>query len=346
MTTGKLSQALTRRGFTTRRLRLRAAAVIVAITAGVSGVLLYDLTNALGPDTVCGGAASADGVHGALGPGRISEERTDGWSPSAVDRSGHCTATVSFGLFGQSERSVSFETASEQTETAPRTPVDARLFSGDTAGAVTSSGAWALLPDGCPKGLRAVVGVGGDGPDGDRVAGLARLAAGYAGRVAKDRGCGTGTQATPTGLSPAGTAQPVDFTKVCGVPGLAPARSEEVRDELRQQATTAFAPVWRCEITSTWSGQVVASFGITTDPRATGLSPDGSRTPAYGRASWIGPAGENVVATCQGKPTYFHLESNLLSSAPRSKVFPDDQELWKQFLTAGGKAVGCEPIVP
>ncbi|MGV9268589.1 hypothetical protein ACWDRR_28425 [Kitasatospora sp. NPDC003701] len=343
----RADEALGRRGFTTRRLRLRAAAVLVAIAAGVSGVLLYNLTNALGPDTVCGGAATADQVHAALGSGRISEEKSAGWSPGAYDGTGGtCTAKVSSGLFGGPGRSVSFALALTQDDIAPPTAPDARLFAGGSTGAVLASRAWALLPDGCPKAMRAEVRLlGSDDTTGDHPAGMAALAVAFANAAAGGKGCG-GTLPAPSGLSAAVAPQPVDFGNVCGLPGMAPARDEQAGDGYRQTVTAGYAPVWSCELARPTGGSPLAAFTITTDPRITGLDPQDARTEAYGRARWIGSSGENAVATCQGKATYFHLDRKYTTGVSGSGLFPDGQDLWRRFLTAGGKAVGCEPILP
>ncbi|MFJ3792384.1 hypothetical protein [Kitasatospora sp. NPDC090091] len=347
MTREKVDRALTRRGYTTRRLRLRAAAVIVAIAAGVSGVLLHNLTNAFGPDTVCGGAATADRLHAALGPGRISEEKSEGWSPGAYDRASTCVAKVSSGLFGASERTASFALAVNPDDIAPPTAPEARLFAGGAAGAVLPSRAWALLPEGCPRGMRAEVGLGGDTADGDHGQGLAELAVAYADTAARTKGCGAGKLPAPAGLSAAAAPQPVDFGKVCGLPGLAPTRGPGTGGGgYRQQATTALAPVWSCELGYATAGSPLVSFAITTDPRVTGLDPKDARTAAYGRAQWIGASGHNVVADCRGRPTYFHLDWRGGIGVGDRGVFTDGNELWRRFLDAGGKAVGCEPIVP
>ncbi|MEV7782250.1 hypothetical protein [Kitasatospora sp. NPDC088351] len=342
----QLDSALTRRGFTTRRLRLRAAAVIVAITAGVSGVLLYNLTNVLGPDTVCGGAATADDLHAALGPGRISEEKSSGYSPTAYDRTNSCVATVSSGLFGKSERSASFSIGFNQNSVAYRPDPDTRLFSGASAGGVTPDRAWALLPEGCTKGLFTDINVGKGSLDGDRAEGAARMAVAYANLVAKDKNCGDGKMPAPENLSATGSPQPVDPGGICGLPGMAPAMNPGIKDRYRQQATTAFGPVWSCSISDPSDQNTLASFTITTDARVTGLDPEEARSEAYGRSRFITAPGENVVATCQGEATYFHLERSYDPSVSGSGLFADGKDLWKQFLTAGGKAIGCEPIIP
>ncbi|MER6401013.1 hypothetical protein ABT263_33990 [Kitasatospora sp. NPDC001603] len=342
----RTDEALTRRGFTTRRLRLRAAAVIVAITAAASGVLLYELTNALGPDTVCGGAATADEVHTALGPGRISEEKSDGWSPGAYDRTAACRVTVSYGLFGPTGRSAALALALPQDEVTPPTAPEARLFAGGSTGAVLDSRAWALLPDGCPKAMRAEVRLlGSDDTVGGRAAGMAALAVAFANTAAESKGCGGGLPA-PSGLSAAATPQPADLGNVCGLPGMAPARDPQAGEGYRQTVTAGFAPVWSCAISSPSGLNTQASFTITTDPRVSALDPQDARTEAYGRARWIGSSGENVVATCQGKSTYFHLDRKYSPGVAGSGLFPDTADLWRQFLVAGGKAVGCEPIIP
>ncbi|MFJ9947260.1 hypothetical protein [Kitasatospora sp. NPDC091207] len=341
----RLDTALTARGFTTRRLRLRAAAVIVAITAGVSGVLLYNLTNVLGPDSVCGGAATADEVHAALGPGRISEEKSDGWSPSTYDGPGSCVATVSSGLFGKSERSASFHIAFDaKTADGPAAP-DARLFSGDAVGGVTGSKAWAVLPEGCTKGLRAEVGLS---DDSDRVEGLARLAVVFANTAAKERNCGDGRTLAVKSLSAQGARMPVDFAGLCGLPGMAPAKAPDAKNTYRQQATTAFTPVWSCAITSDETSRPVETFSITTEPRVTGDRPEYSiEAPGFGRARWTADrASRALVVTCQGKPVYFSMGDGFAPGVATHYLFPDRTDLWKQFLTAGGTAIGCEPIIP
>ncbi|MFE6871050.1 hypothetical protein ACFVFS_31395 [Kitasatospora sp. NPDC057692] len=189
--------------------------MLPAITAGVSGVLLYAFTNALGPDSVCGGAASADAVHDALGPGRISEEKSAGYAPAAVDPARYCRAAVSSGLFGDTGRSVSFGLSVSRSAGAEARPA-ARLFAeGGAVGAVTPGGARALLPEGCPAGLRATVGAGHDGEDGDHAEGIARLAVGLAGLAAgttpccpSPGPCGRSSSQPPDGRSAASRSSP------------------------------------------------------------------------------------------------------------------------------------------
>ncbi|MET8701662.1 hypothetical protein ABZW10_22740 [Kitasatospora sp. NPDC004723] len=343
----RVDAALSRRGFTTRALRLRAAGVLLAITAGVSGVLLSRYTNVLGPDSVCGGAASADAVHAALGPGRISEEKSADYSPTAVDRNQYCSAKVSFGLFGDTEQSVSFGISVVRSVGAESRP-GARLFAEHGAvGAVTPGGAWALLPEGCPAGLRASVGTGHDGKDGDHAEGVARLAVGLAGLAAKDRNCGS-TPPAPSTLSPAGAEQPVDWNNLCGLPGMTVTRAPDAdhEDWYRQQATTAFSPVWSCDVTDKPTGRPVASFAVVTDPRAVDLPPEGEHSTAFGRSTWAGSSNEDVVALCQGRRTYFHYEERPAPALRSQRLLPDTEAVWTRFLSAAGTAIGCEPIIP
>ncbi|WP_380284450.1 hypothetical protein [Kitasatospora purpeofusca] len=343
----RIDAALTRRGYTTRALRLRAAGVLLAITAGVSGLLLFRFTNVLGPDSVCGGAASADAVHAALGPGRITEEKSRGYSPTAVGQAQYCSAKVSFGLFGDTEQSVSFGLSVSRSTGAESRP-GARLFAENGAvGAVTPGGAWALLPEGCPTGLQASVGTGNDGEDGDHAEGIARLAVEFAGFAAKDRNCG-GTPPAPKSLSPAGTEQPVDWNNLCGLPGMAVTKAPDADhdDWYRQQATTAFSPVWSCDVTDKPTGRPVASFVVITEPRVIDLPPEKERSTAFGRSTWTGNLSEDVVTTCQGRRTYFHYESRPAPALKSQRLLPDTKAVWTQFLTASGKAIGCEPIIP
>ncbi|MFD0276278.1 hypothetical protein ACFVHB_20580 [Kitasatospora sp. NPDC127111] len=343
MTTEKLDQALTRRGFTTRGLRLRAAAVIVAITAGVSGVLLYSLTNVLGPDTVCNGVVSADALHDALGPGRISEE--DNNEPAPLRDSGSsCTAVVSTGVFG-GHRSVLVGVRSDRNSAVFEAEAGARLFAasanGGSAGGVTAPVAWALLPEGCGTGgLRARVDAtkGGSVGDGE----LARLAVATANGLAAQRGCTAPNLPAPGHLSAQGVKQELDADKVCGLPGLTVPGGASAARGYTQQVTTAFDPLWSCDV---GLGGTAATFAIGTEPRLRVPDADKDAPVAFGRAHWTmdlsSPNNDEVVVTCQGKPAYFKLR--LLGNRT---LFPDTTELWKQFLTAGGKAIGCEPILP
>ncbi|MFB7614671.1 hypothetical protein [Kitasatospora sp. NPDC056181] len=343
MTTGKLDQALTRRGLTTRRLRLRAAAVIGAVTAGVSGVLLYSLTNVLGPDTVCNGVVSADALHDALGPGRISEQDND--EPAPLHDSGSsCTAVVSTGVFG-GHRSVLVGVRSDRDTAVSEAEAGARLFAasanGGSAGGVTGPVAWALLPEGCGTGgVRARVDAtkGGSVGDGD----LARFAVAAANGLATQRNCTTPKLPAPGHLSAPGAKQDLDSGNVCGLPGLTVPGGASAARGYRQRATTASDPIWSCEV---GMGSTAATFAIGTEPRLRAPDADKDTPEAFGRAHWtMGlsfPNNDEVVVTCRGRPTYLKLR--LLGDRT---LFPDDGELWRQFLTAGGKAVGCEPILP
>ncbi|MEV7023432.1 hypothetical protein [Kitasatospora sp. NPDC093558] len=320
-----------------------AAAVVLAIAAGVTGVPLYNLTIVGGPDTVRDGAATADEVHDTLGAGRISEQRVGDSSATAVDPVGGCGATVTFGLFGKSRKSVWFKVRRDAKSAVDLASPEARLFSGDSVGSVTPGTAWALLPDGCQKGLRAEV-QGSDGSDEGR----ARLAVAYANHAAKALNCKGKELPAPKGLSARGVPATPDWTALCGLPGLAPARDPQARDgAYKQRVTTASAPIWSCAIGTRSSQSSDVQFTITTEPRVTTPSHESGRSPSpYGRALWTGePGSQEVVATCRGKDVFFHLDSGYEPVIDSQRLVPDGNDLWRQFLTAGGKAVGCEPIL-
>ncbi|MFG3050017.1 hypothetical protein ACGFZP_03550 [Kitasatospora sp. NPDC048239] len=341
----RADQALARRGFTTGRLRLRAAAVLVAITAAVSGALLYGLTNVLGPDAVCGGAVSADALHDALGPGRISEE-DNGGSTAFQGNASSCTATVGSGFLGQSRRSVQVGLRSDLDTAVSEADPAARLFgaaaNGGSSGGSTGARAWAILPEACGGGLHTRVSMTRDDSVGD--AGLARLAVAAANGIAAQRDCAQSRLPAPKVLSAAGTRQDLAAGEVCGLPGLAVPGGPSAARGYKQQASTAFDPLWACEV-GLGENSTAAVLTIGTEPRLRAPNLDKDTPVAFGRAHWtMGhsfPNNDEVVVTCQGRPAYFKLR--LLGDRT---LFPDTAELWKQFLTAGGKAVGCEPILP
>ncbi|MEU3560913.1 hypothetical protein [Kitasatospora sp. NPDC006786] len=340
---GRVDAALDRRGFTTRGLRLRATAVVVALSlvpVGAAGFAVYRLTNVGGPDSVCDGAATADQVHDLLGSGRIGERRR-GFSATEESTGNSCTATVRSGLFETSEKAVRF-TPVRNAKAGPGALAasDARLFSGGSVGSVTPDDAWAVLPEGCDKGVRAEVRADVQGHDETR----ARLAAAFADGLAKARACGNGALPMPTTLSEKGAETDPDWANLCGLPGFAPARNPEALWRMPQQVTTATAPIWSCRIGGDPRyDSRVQEFAITTEPRTTALARKESTAPDLGRAQWV--ADGTLVTTCQGKDVFFTVTGGITSGLEKPFLFPDQKDLVRQFVTAGGKAIGCEPIL-
>ncbi len=336
-----IGAALERRGFTTRALRARAAVVGVAlavVAAGVGAFLVGNLSNAFGPGSVCEGAVSADALHDALGPGTVGEQKYgDG---SLHSGTAFCTATVSYGVFGN-ERSVTVELRKDTGLSILADNADeaeARMFgasaNGGAAGAAFDHRAWALLPEDCGSGLRVAVRSGGSDRPGARK--LAGLAVSAANRVAMQRACGKAPMPAPRELSEAGKEHDLDRNAVCGLPGLTLAEAPGSTG-LRETVTTATDPLWACRIHSTGDPTSSAAFTIGTEPRllTVGAPKD---EPGLGRARWVEPG--EMVTTCHGKPAYFRMSWDGIQ-----KLVPDSDAAWKQFLTAGGRAIGCEPIV-
>ncbi|MFE6055588.1 hypothetical protein ACFQ6N_32985 [Kitasatospora sp. NPDC056446] len=334
-----------RRGFTTRRLRVRLAAAVLALSlvpVGAVGFALYRLTNLGGPDSVCDGAATADQVHDLLGAGRISERKSTYYSATETAPGNSCSATVSSGLFETSKRTVRFTVVlNGKGGPGPLAASDARLFSGDAVGSVTPIAAWAVLPDGCQKGLRAEVRTSEAGRDEAR----ARLAVAFANGAATARSCAGRQLAAPNSLSATGAETDPDWAGLCGLPGFAPAKNPEAQWRMPQQVTTAFGPIWSCTIGGDPVRDArVQTFAITTEPRTTSLTrKDGKELSAVGRARWV--ADGTLVATCQGRDVFFTVNGGFTSGLEQPFLFPDQNDLVRQFLTAGGKAIGCEPIL-
>ncbi|MFG2904316.1 hypothetical protein ACGF13_04530 [Kitasatospora sp. NPDC048286] len=334
----RLDAALDRRGFTTWPLRVRAAVAVVAVTAVVAGAgvfLVDNLTNAFGPDSVCEGAVSADLLNDALGPGKVSDQAFgNGYLRSG---SAFCMAKVSSGVFGN-ERSVTVELRKNGDLSVVANDAEARLFAASANGGASGAGfdhrAWALLPEACDSGQRITVRADRDNRPGAEK--LAALAVSTAGRVASQQGCGTSSMPAPHQLSAAGKDHDLDRNAVCGLPGLtAPAGLGGAA--LRETVTTSTDPLWTCLIHSDASPRSPITFTIGTEPRL--LAPATPKDePGIGRARWVRPG--EMTATCQGRPTTFRMELNGSWSSG-----PDGDSTWQQFLTAGGKAIGCEPIL-
>ncbi|MFJ6616786.1 hypothetical protein ACIQOW_04275 [Kitasatospora sp. NPDC091335] len=340
---GRVDAALDRRGFTTWPLRVRAAvavAGVAAVAAGAGTFLAHNLTNAFGPDSVCEGTVSADALNDALGSGQVSGKMTgDG---QLGDGTSDCTATVSHGIFGN-ERHVVVAFRQAPDLGPYQTSSGARLFAasanGGASGAARDASAWALLPEGCGGGSQVEVTSLGDGGPG--AGKLSRLAVAAANGLAADKGCGKSPLPAPHELSRAGQEHDLDPASVCGLPGFA-ASAGAGGKSYKESVNTAFDPLWVCRI-STDRGSTAISFSIATEPRVRGPLPEKDASPAFGRSRWAGVpiTRREVVATCQGRPAYFRMDSDLTVREP----LPGTDETWKQFLTAGGKAIGCEPIL-
>ncbi|MEU3560915.1 hypothetical protein [Kitasatospora sp. NPDC006786] len=340
---GKVDAALDRRGFTTWPLRVRAAVAVAGVTvvaAGVGAFLTDNLSNAFGPDSVCDGAMSAAALNDALGSGPVDSETNGAWqSPSG---GAFCTATVSHGVFGDS-RSV-FVQVLQADDLGPYLAYSGdRLFAasanGGATGAARDDRAWALLPEGCGNGLRVEVRSGDNGRPG--AGKLARLAVAAANGLAADKGCGKSPLPAPHELSAAGQEHELNSASVCGLPGFT-ASGTAGGKEFKESVNTAFDPLWVCRI-GTDQDRSAISFSIGTEPRVRGPLSEKDASPAFGRSRWAGSPMTNreVVATCQGRPTYFRMDSDITVQGP----LPGTSETWEQFLTAGGKAIGCEPIL-
>ncbi|MFJ6616787.1 hypothetical protein ACIQOW_04280 [Kitasatospora sp. NPDC091335] len=324
---GDLGEPRSRR----RRPRAGILAAVLATAVGGSLLLTVNLTNTFGPDSVCEGAVSADALNDALGWGRVSAKT---YGDGKLDTPGaSCVATVSNGIFGN-ERIVVIELPKAGDLTRFKVDAESQLFTaaanGGAAGAVhKSSYAFALFPESCDKGQRATVkSASSDAPK------LAGLATSVANRVAAQQGCGGTPLPAPGRLVPAGTDRPLNRGAVCGLPGLTmpdtpggPAYQETV--------TTATDPLWACSIHSDADLRSSITFLIGTDTRLVQPWTLDSK-PAFGRAQWVGQ--HEVTATCQGKPTRFRFEADGF----RDLV---DKTTWERFLTAGGEAIGCEPIL-
>ncbi|MFJ8476694.1 hypothetical protein [Kitasatospora sp. NPDC094011] len=340
---GRLTAALTARGFTTRRLRMRVAALVLAfslVPVGAAGFALYRLTDLGGPDSVCDGAATADQVHDLLGSGRINEHQGGDRSADAAGQG--CSVSVRTGLLTTTEKTVWFS-LERNAKDGPGglAASDARLFAGSSAGSVTPDMAWALLPEGCEKGLRAEVHSTEPGHDEVR----ARLAVGFADAAARAKHCSDGNPQTLKELSARGARTAPDWANLCGLPGFAPAKNPEAGWSMSQQVTTASGPIWSCTIGGDpKSDSRTQVFAITTDPRTTALTrQDGKEPSAFGRARWV--AGGTLVADCHGKDVFFTVNGGYTDTLRKPFLFPDQDDLVRQFLTAGGKAIGCEPIL-
>ncbi|MFD9686578.1 hypothetical protein ACFWXO_12540 [Kitasatospora sp. NPDC059088] len=317
--------------------RLRAAVIATVALAALTGgaaFLADNLTNAFGPDSLCGGAVSADAVNDALGWGKVSDTMYGDGKTLKADGSS-CVAKVSRGVFGD-DRFVAVDLRRSGNLTPFAVDAGSRLFAasanGGSAGAVRdSSFAFALFPADCESGQQATAkSVSSDAQ------GLARLAVSVANHAAEQQGCGKAPLPAPHELTPAGTDRALDRNAACGLPGLTMPDTPG-GPAYRATVTSATDPLWTCLIHSDRDPRSSITFTIGTDPRLV-AAPTGDPGPTLGRAQEVGTF--EAVTTCQGRPTRFRFKPDGLWD-----LVPNGDETWKQFLVAGGKAIGCEPIL-
>ncbi|MFJ9446133.1 hypothetical protein ACIRRH_30375 [Kitasatospora sp. NPDC101235] len=342
---GRVGAALDRRGFSTPALRVRAGVVALAVAAtavglGIGGwaLLADDMTNRFGPDSVCDEVVSSRAVNDALGSGKVSAEPYEG----DVSRgTAACIVTVAGGMFGDDRSLMVSLNQSKDVFHLPISP-GARTFAasanGGAVGAVQGREAWALLPGGCPNGLWAqVTAYSGKEPDALK---LARLAVSTADRMADHRGCGTAPLPALRELTPPAAERELDGDAVCGLPGISVYRAPDKR--YKEAVTAGSDPLWTCEITPEGEHESTSALVIATEPRLRPDATDRNTSPAFGRARWVGSLPrDEIVVTCHGRPTYFRIGT----IRHLGYLFSTSDEAWKQFLTAGGEAIGCEPIL-
>ncbi|MFE4355754.1 hypothetical protein [Kitasatospora sp. NPDC056800] len=342
---GRMDAALDRRGFTTRGLRVRAGVTVVAAVGLVAGLgvagwalLADDMTNRFGPDSVCDEVVSSRAVNEALGSGKVSAEPYEG---NVSRGTAVCTVQVAGGMFGD-DRNIRVSLGESKDVFHLPIPPGARTFAasanGGAVGAVRGDEAWALLPEGCPNGLWArVTAYSGKDPDPLK---LARLAVSAADRIADQRGCGKAPLPVLHELAPAATERELDGEAVCGLPGVSVQRSPDKR--YREAVTVGSDPLWSCEITPEDAHGSTSSLVIATESRLRPEATERDTRPAFGRARWVGSLPrDEIVVTCHGRPVYFRIGT----IRHLGHLFSTSDEAWKQFLTAGGQAIGCEPIL-
>ncbi|MFE6501670.1 hypothetical protein [Kitasatospora sp. NPDC057738] len=317
---------------------MAAVGLVVGLAIGGWALLADNLTNRFGPDSVCDGAVSADALNDVLGSGKVS---ADPYKGDVGRGTAQCRATVSHGIFGDDRRVVVALGESKDLFHFPADP-GAQPFTasadGGAIGAVHGSWAWALLPADCPNGLRVEVRAEGTAePD---ALNLARFAVSTANRVADQRSCGRTPLPAPHQLAQAGTEHELGGDAVCGLPGLTVDRSPGKR--YKEVVAAGSYPLWSCTITPMGDQEKTSALVIGTEPRLRAPGGNKGTSPAFGRANWVGPIPrDEIEVTCQGRPTYFRIQT----LGQPGRLFGNSDETWTQFLTAGGKAIGCEPIL-
>ncbi|MEU2180318.1 hypothetical protein [Streptomyces thermolilacinus] len=325
-----------------RRRRRRTVAVVVAgaLLATAVGLWATD-TRPSRADSYCWGAWQEHEIEGLLGGGALDDAvavSTESPPPTAAHPEGTCEMTVR-------EKSGTERDIMSVTAAYGRFPADehehreriARYLHGSAAalpdgldGAASPDHALLVLPAACDVGGRpTTVTLSGEARD-ESV--MARLLVDLANTAMEKAGCAP--DAPPTVTSPFTELPRSDryphYPRLCGIPGMA-------FDKLPGGAGGV-------EITGTYGNRLqICSLDFSSRSAGTGamahyVMAGTPRLAALFTGFPEGPGRRLVRTTCDGRPTVFYAQPDLLTG----RGVPDDETVFTRFRQSVSKRVGCD----
>ncbi|MEV0277812.1 hypothetical protein AB0I22_15730 [Streptomyces sp. NPDC050610] len=336
--------------------KLVFAGAVCALVLG--GLNLGWNTNTFGPDELCHGLLPAGEMERALGrSGRLESDDYKN-APGKGDVEFRCSVRQTSKLLGRKDAEVRIGAYQERadfafTSAAWRAPARMSYISGPATGAVSDSTGWVMLPESC-------WGKSGDSPltekppvyvieasatgAGMKQRELARMLVKAADAVSQRAGCAPGHAATDPEPLPAASVRPMDSAKVCGIPGLALDVSGDTAKgrpvERARSLSARTEPVWACDLLLGEKRVPYASFAVVRDKRMTSAISQSlaHRSPDAG-----------VMAPCGGRNTYFTMKAgagySIVAKGSGTRL-PDEKTLFKTFVDAAKKQLGCGTSAP
>ncbi|MCC3766637.1 hypothetical protein [Streptomyces sp. UNOC14_S4] len=337
----------------------KAALALTACIATLAGVHIAFNTNTFGPDRLCGNLVSAQDVQKAVGhSGRVSDSHP-AETPTKYSEF-TCSVRLESLLPTQKDTTLYINIGDTSTPDFPFAMAnwssarsDMGYFNG--GGASNRSG-WTLLPENCWKegvskraAARKISSVWLIGKDGDRQ-GIARLATATANSAAKQMGCDSRQIPEPTELQLPERARRSNAKATCSLPGFRlPESVTSTTPQPWETFTKEIKSTWVCDLSQEQEKTPFFSFAISQDPALMSSLTQtlDSKDPVGADWKARGQIGKSV-ASCAGRATFFGMNvyGGGWTAAQREKFFPDDSTLFKEFIRAAGKKLGCNDLAP
>ncbi|MEU4734803.1 MULTISPECIES: hypothetical protein [Streptomyces] len=349
-------------GRTSRRWKIAVPLVSLALV-GIFVHVSYN-TNVLGDDELCGGLVSARAAEAAFSrTGRVSDDGDA--APRPGEAAFDCWLDNTSALPGSPDLEMHLYTTRDRGDEAftGGGPEQAAVtyFSGPASGGVEKDRkAWVWLPPACLDGESVRVNVSLMSREGsaDRV-GLAALAVDAANRLMDHTKCDADRLKAPPGIGATPVERDADAGRLCGVPGFSlPAGSTGQARKVREIAPAARGPLWTCFVALEHGqdddsgdrdrGSGFATYSVVQDPVVIGGI---KQSKAYSEESPIdgwavtGFDATHVVATCEGKETYFAMEigTQQLRSWDEPAA-PRDAQQFRSFVEKVRPSFGCSGV--
>ncbi|MFF4534458.1 hypothetical protein ACFY1P_34960 [Streptomyces sp. NPDC001407] len=349
---------------------MAAAATAVFSAAGVLHATFN--TNIFGPERLCDGTLSAEDVHRILGTsGRISssiQPQADTDSTTSFT----CSVKVSTKFPDDRSRFLTLEVGDQPSgfpiDGSRGTASGSLSYFGDQAlGGVSDSVGWLSLPNQCGKRMtahdsgapaQAVTIRLEEAPPAkeDRRIDISKALTTAMSKLGTSNGCAmVGENREPTLHDPS-PERPINFAHACALPGFAipdDARPGHVPQQETEQVSHKGQQVWSCDIRFKKTPEPQISIAMTQDKNLlASLSRDINRaTPAAADWKANGSTSGPLMASCAKKDTYFSINVSseyrqLIEKNKGISAAEAQREIFRSFLNAMGRQLGCSDIAP